>query len=308
MTYVGVWAQPQASFAKWKAEGIQVIVGPDRESNKYTPQQVRASVRQAGLLYMDSPTDLNDMEALIQDPSCLMLMLPDESDLHVPPYNSDPAGFQKYVDEFTGKWKPFLDSCHGRKKWFANFAGPKVTGGLPAYLGQNQKPFAAFADVLCHDWYPLNMNAARYGALNLQVVATQALKRWFNKPCWSYIEVCDQNLDKTSDPADPKNIGRGPTPDEIQSQVDKLLAEGVDGILYFAHRIGGGLPWDPAGAAGKTAWDGRTPEQAAKCKEIALKLNPIVVAPDPLQVKLDAMAARIDALEKKIPKGIQLTF
>lgn len=321
--FIGVWGQPMGSFQKWKDDGCNLLVGLDRENQnppnlapnyKRTSEEVRKAAKDLGLYYIDMPKDLSfDLESLIADESCLALLLPDEPEVHALPYNVDPVGFQKVVDDFIAKWKPFILTTRGRKKWWINFAGPKVTGGLTSgYLGQMQKPFGALADEICADWYPINMNTIRYwdqyntSGQILPVTMVKALKTFFpNKGVWSYVEVCNQNLDKTDALTDPKNIGRGPTASEIDKQVTDLIQEGVSGIVYYAHRIGGGLSWDPSGAAGKTAWDGRDQDQQAKCKEIAVRVNGAAI--DPLQKQIDTINQRLSAMETKSSKYLMDT-
>ena len=60
---VGVWFQPTSSFAKWKARGINTLVGYESEGNTVTRQQWIAAAQAAGLSYMVSP----DNDSIAQD-------------------------------------------------------------------------------------------------------------------------------------------------------------------------------------------------------------------------------------------------
>lgn len=286
LEFLGVWMQPQASYAKWKADGVTTMVGLETENNRYTKVQLRAAVKSAGLNYMDSPSDLNDLEMLIADPACIRLLHAktatnpvDEPDLYLPAHNVDPAGFAKATGEMIAQWKPYYDKCAKRKKFWINFAGPKVTAARPAYQGQGQKWATPYCDSVSMDWYPIVVNTLRYwdqynasaGEI-IPVTGVKCLKGDFpGKDVSAYLEICDQNLDKSETPGDPKNIGRPPTYNEVMKEAVDLVDAGVVGLIYFAHRIGGGLPWDPAGAAGKTAWDGRNSDQVKACRDISAR-------------------------------------
>lgn len=313
--FIGCWAQPPESFAKWKNDGVNVIIGPDKGNPvRFTQLEIHTKIKALDLLYIDTPSSLQDLERMVADPSCYAISLPDEPDLYLPPYNSDPIGFQKAVDLWMAKNKWIAEKTARRKKLYINFAGPKVTGGITSgYAGQMQKPFAELTgpgDILSHDWYPANMQRLRY-LDTYPSIGIQCLKKWFpNREYWAFLECSDQLLDKTAVVGDPKNQGRAPTHGEMEGQLRAVLVENVSGIAWFSHQFQG-QPWDVNGAAGKTAWDGRTPELLAKTREIAVRLNgtvvdtPEVPKPNP---EIAEMKSRIDQLEyheKEILKEIE---
>src|SRR3954469_24226582 len=53
---IGVWYQPIDSFAKWKARGINTLVGYESNGNTVSREQWTAAARKAGLSYIIKPT------------------------------------------------------------------------------------------------------------------------------------------------------------------------------------------------------------------------------------------------------------
>lgn len=310
--FIGCWAQPPESFAKWKADGVNVIIGPDKGNPvRFTQLEIHTKIKALDLFYIDTPNTPVDLERMVSDPSCLAIGLPDEPDLYLPAYNADPVGFAKAVDLWMAKNKWIATQTARRKKLYINFAGPKVTGGVSSgYAGQMQKPFADLTgpdDILSHDWYPSNQQRLRY-LDTFPALGVQCLKKWFpGREYWAFLECSDQLLDKTSVPGDPKNVGCAPTPAEMEFQLKGVLDAGVSGIAWFSHQFQG-QPWDVNGAAGKSAWDGRTLELLAKTREIAARLNPSTPEVPKPNVEIAEMKSRIDQLEfheKEILKEIE---
>lgn len=295
---VACWAQPPESFSKWVKDGVNVFIGPDGGNPpRFTQAAIHQKVKEAGAFYVDKPQTAADLERMVRDDACLAITaIKDEPELYCPPYNSDPVGFQKYSSELIASSRWISDQVAGRKPLFINFSGPKVTAGVDSgYHGQNQAPYMALLNnfnlagvgknIICSDWYPSNANRARYPD-TFPGLSLKCLKSWFDSgnkfEHWAFLEISDQMLDKTSVVGDPKNIGRAPTPEEVENQLKGVLNEGASGIAWFSHQFQG-QPWDPA--AETSAWDGSSEQLRIKRREIAKRLSPVVEPPVPGEIE-----------------------
>jgi hypothetical protein len=79
---IGSWMQPIESFAKWRARGVNTLIGAANGPADPDRAKWRAAARDAGLYYFDWPTDptLKDMSVDAADDHLLALMQPDEPD------------------------------------------------------------------------------------------------------------------------------------------------------------------------------------------------------------------------------------
>lgn len=246
---------------------------------------------------------------MVSDPFCLAISLPDEPDLHIEPYNKDVAKFNTQVAAWIGKYDWIVKTNAGRKRMYINFAGPKVLGGTEwGYKGQQQQPFVdliksiplkpgVYPNILSCDYYPANQNRARYKD-TFPGDCVRFMKQWWpGFEYWSYLECSDQVLDGTIIPGDLKNIGRAPTPQEVEDQLAGLLAQGVTGISWFSHKFKGEA-WQPDLLV--DAWDGRSPELRLKCKEIAQRFSSLPIETPSLEARLKTMETRNDEIMKKL--------
>jgi hypothetical protein len=240
--FVGVWSQPRGSLAKWRDRGINVLFGWEPELNSRGVPSVpqpdwRAAARALGLAYYDRPSA--DVEADGRDPYLLGFIMDDEPDRRIllPAINAlktetDPAkraALQKTIDDYVAAYKAIADRCRATgKAVFGNFSGPDITGGFPWYAGQGQKPLLPFVTELGADWYPVNSDPSRY-PVTLVGQQLDLLVRWnrevgqMAKPLWGFIECGFMH----------KGNGRGPTPAEVDAEVDQALARNVKGIVWF---------------------------------------------------------------------------
>lgn len=316
--FVGVWAQPIQSLAKWKAEGVNLIIHPEIPSNTPPDQrqklitEIRKACADLGLFYIDMPESVADSMAMIADPWCYGLAYPDEP--KAPQPNTDPGGFKKAVDEWNAKWDPLLSPAKGKKAIWVNFAGPNVTAGRPWNVGAGTIPLAKQADEICNDWYPIATNTARYwtdwnSGQNMPVSLTnpkekeamalgttlpqyaiRCLKLFFpGKPQWAYVETCQFNRIANV-------TGRQITADDFKAETDSMLKEGLRGMVYFTHNFKG-PGWIPGGGPGQTNWDGRQPDVVQACKEFAAKMTGDVVIPPVTETKLEP---RLKAVEDRL--------
>jgi hypothetical protein len=297
---IGVWYQPVSSFEKWKARGINTLVGCPDGAENVSRADWMAAARQAGLNYIAKPTvDPADIKADLLDANLLAWEQPDEPDGagNLPP--------EKIVENFKA-WKGA-----GNKPVFLNIDGWKTQYRATAdYL----KYFEG-ADWIGFDYYILNRGE---GPANINKIGERLdkLKAWTGgkKKLYVFIECSDQNL-RVSDWAQGKDATgtqlapkmRGPTADEMVKEMEVAMAHGAAGIVYFPDVIGKG--WE--------SFDGTTPEcevamkianaklTAAAEKALGNKAVPAVVRPADPKAPLDGHEITVDGvtyiLKKKQP-------
>lgn len=246
---IGVWYQPVASFAKWKARGINTLVGCELEGGAVTRAQWTAAARAAGLCYIIKPgTDATTLAADAADPYLLAWEQQDEPD---GAGNTSPAQIQNVYS-----------SLKQAKPVFLNFDGWKMQYRAAAdYLAYVQG-----ADWLAADYYVVNRGEGS-AAIPKIGVALDKLAQWApGKRRIAFIETSDQDLrvqqwasqpDASGTPPQPRM--RGPTAAEVSSEVQMAIAHGVSGIVYFADVVGmnfEGFDGEPADVIGaQTAID-----------------------------------------------------
>jgi hypothetical protein len=231
---IAVFSQPISSFPKWKARGINTLVSHEPEGGHVKKADWEAAATAAGLFFMDYPSD-DDAQLKVEaaQPFRLAFMQDDEPDLTRTP-NTDRTN----ADGWT---KPeLLAARYARCKAaapnlpvFVNFAGTAVTPD--AYPCYKHLPYIAAADWLGHDWYVKNKNWQRY-PIDLIGKAMDRLALWSNnKPQFAFIECSDQKISP---------LGRAPTPDEVEQEVNLAIARGARGIIYFPQQPPPGFQYD----------------------------------------------------------------
>ena len=240
---VGVWYQPADSFDKWKARGVNTLVGYENQGGTVTREQWTAAARAKGLFYITQASA--DLKKDSADPALLAWLHKDEPDGvgNVSPEQlaADYAAFKAAGD------KPVAVVLDGRKmQW-------RPEADYAAY--------AKAADWLLEDLYPAN-----YGdvppAIPTKGLRLDLLKRvGGGKRLGSVIETSDQKIGvqdwtKANVPGREKQLSeymRGPTPDEILQQFDMSRQHGATIFVLFPDTIG--KNWEN--------FDGQTPEQTA---------------------------------------------
>lgn len=267
--FVGVWSQPRGSLAKWRDRGINVLFGWEPERNSTGAPSVsqadwRAAARGLELAYYDRPTA--DVEADGRDPHLVGFLMDDEPDRRIvlPAVNAlktetDPArraALQKTIDDYVAAYKAIADRCRATgKPVLGNFSGPDVTGGFPWYAGQGQKPFLPLITEMSSDWYVINSDPNRY-PVTLVGQQLDLLVKWnrevgeMTKPLWCFIEAGHMR----------KGAGRGPTPAEVDAEVDQALLRNAKGIVWFPQ------------AFGPFTYDSLDAQQAQKVAEVSQRL------------------------------------
>ena len=287
---IAVFSQPISSFPKWKARGINTLVSHEPEGGHVKKSDWEAAATAAGFFFMDYPSD-DDAQLRIEaaQPNRLAFMQDDEPDLTRTP-NTDRTN----ADGWT---KPeLLAARYARCKAAApncpvlcNFAGTAVTPD--AYPGNKHLPYIAAADWLAHDWYVKNKNWQRY-PVDLIGKAMTRLALWSNnKPQFAFIECSDQKISP---------LGRPPTPDEMEQEVNLAVAKGAKGIIYFPQRPPPGFQYDAT-----------SPDLVDRMTSINTRLssNPLPTPTPPAQNeptlqqvvnRIDTLSAKVDALTRSL--------
>lgn len=223
---VGVWYQPVSSFPKWKARGINTLVGYEDEGGAVTLDQYKQAAAVNGLFLILQSSVCRTQD--YADPSVLAIMAtPDEP---------DGVGNVAPADMATRYAATKLLTA---KPVFINFDGWKMQYRPPA----DYVAYCAAADWLGMDFYPVNRGTS--GAITQIGDRLDDLGLYGKgKPRIAFIETSDQDLrvqawalDTTWGPA-PAVTMRGPTSAEVTSEVTLAVAHGATAIVYFADQIG----------------------------------------------------------------------
>jgi hypothetical protein len=289
---IAVFSQPIATFAKWKARGINTLVSHEPEGGRVKKSDWEAAATAAGLFFLDYPSDDDaTIAAEAKQTHRLAFMQDDEPDL------SRQLSPERTPDGWT---RPeLLAARYARCKVaapnvpvFCNFAGPTVTSD--AYKGEKHLAYLAAADWLGHDWYVKNKNAQRYpidhigkamdrlaawsstGPTNIPPVMTPATA---GKPQLVFIECSDQKISP---------LGRAPTPDEMDAEVQLAVTRGARGVVYFPQRPPPGFQFDAT-----------TPELADRMAQINSRLS-AANAPAQNEPTLEAVVTQMQALTTRL--------
>lgn len=254
---VGVWSQPVAYFDAWKARGINTVVGHEPQSGKVSKADWEAAAAKAGLFFITLPGP--DLAGEAKQPFRLAWMQADEPDTWRKPLadNGQPNPNIIQSGKLTGWTRPEVlkavwDRCKAASPStpvFCNFNAMAITP--EAYIGgESHKPYLAYADWVCSDWYVVNWQKPD----TFKAEAFCRLARWSGwKPQLLYIEASQTKGQKES--------VRPPTAAELTRHVQMARGLGAVGVIYFAHVMDGSLGWDLAKP--RTSWDGTTPELVA---------------------------------------------
>ena len=256
---IGVWYQPASNFDKWKARGINTLVGCPLGAEGVSRRQWMDAARKSGLFYIAKPTDdPDDLKTDLVDPNLIAWEQPDEPDGagNLPP--------ETIIANYK-TWKAV-----GAKPIFLNIDGWK-TQYRPAadYIQYFQG-----ADWIGFDYYIINRGEGPDN-INRLGERLEKLKVWTGgkKKLYVFIECSDQDLKITDWAASPdatgKPIGprmRGPTAAEMKREIEVSVAHGAAGIIYFPDVIGKG--WEK--------FDGTPPECETMMKDLNAKLTAAV--------------------------------
>jgi hypothetical protein len=225
---IGVWSQPTNSFDKWKARGINTVVGYESQGGTVSVENFSAAAVSRDL-YMIRHPNADPTKDKYQK-NLLAWMQNDEPDYR----NTAPSVLQA---EYAT-----LKKVDPNKPVFVNFSGSSALWG---YGGKTEADYLAWmkgADWVSNDLYPITAHD-RPSALDAPGLAVQRLAEWSGgKREFSVIEASDQQL-----PGHPEYPGV--TADQFRSEVFNAVISGATGIIYFPQRIGGGFLYDNMNAS-----------------------------------------------------------
>lgn len=223
---IGVWVQSPANAARYQAIGVNLYVGlwqgPTEEqlsALSAAGMRVISSQNETGLAHVDDPTIIGWMHADEPDNA---QALP-EGGGYGPAV--DPAKLQadyermKAADPSRPIWLN-LGQGVANEAWVGR-GGPRED--YPRYV--------ATTDIVSYDVYPVSGIRKSDGERFLWYVAkgVDSLRHWSSngQPVWNVIETTRINSD------------RGPTPEQVRSEVWMSIVHGSTGIVYFCHE------WNP---------------------------------------------------------------
>lgn len=301
---IGVFSQPISSFAKWKQRGINTLVSHEPEGGRIKKSDWEAAAAAAGFFFMSYP-DPSLHPAILRAEaaqSCRLAWMQDDE----PDLTRDLADPRNHP---TGPYKGWRDPAPFEKVYatckslapdmpvFCNFAGPQITP-IAYTHGQGHARYLAAADWLAHDWYVKNKNADRY-PIDLIAQAMDRLAKWTapaHKAQFVFIECSPQNISP---------LGRCPTAEEVEQEVELAIRKGAKGIIYFPQRLHG------------FSFDAIPPEIVTRITQINHRLTasnePTSSTPAPnepilqsiltqlttLTTKLDTLSAQVTALQNQ---------
>ena len=227
---IGVWQQPNDSFAKWRSRGVNTIVD-DLWLQSTDPFSKWEQDLACQDLYAIRPPEqpLNLENA---DPRLLALAQQDE-----PERTNTPAAD---VQSLYRQWRAGAPS----KPVFVNFSAGDIyeQQASIASLHAQYSGWIAGADWISEDIYPVS-GYNRPDWIDLSMTANppagfveDLLQQWSSgKPQYAFIEASNQSGGASY---------RAPTPDEFRGEVWDAIIHGAHGIFYFpqAPDVDDGMP------------------------------------------------------------------
>ncbi len=237
---IGVFSQPEQSFAKWKARGINTIL---ETPQGHDPLSWDRAAQTAGLYVIRRP-----MQNPRQDIG--------RKDLLAWSHWDEPDAAGRIVE-----WTPMFEKTAAEwraidpnRKIFINFAGPDLswfTTRNDAYsknYASHYPRLIASADWMANDLYPcggwLNQShAPRRGDITLLGEPIKILKGLTSKPQFAFIEASEIERGNVAG-------ARCPTAAEFRAEIWYAITQGVRGLFYFPAVVGkSGFQFDGAPAA-----------------------------------------------------------
>ena len=236
---IGVWTQPMKNFDRWKARGINTLVGNEDESKTVTIEAWSTAAEAAGLHMIRRP--LTKPEDDLGKKLLLAWDLPDEPDNKAT--TETPASMKTQYDAWKkiDPTRPIALNFSGGNVWFATGSNAQCNGPGDGTATDDCYPaYIAAADWVGNDFYPIaGWDPPQDLALVGKII--DKLAGWSKgKPQFAFVETCDQQL-----PWAPK--AGGPTADQLRGEIWDAIIHGARGITYFADQLGGGgtsFTWD----------------------------------------------------------------
>ena len=225
---IGVFSQPEQSFAKWKSRGINTIL---ETPQGHDPVSWDKAAQATGLYVIRRP-----MQNPRQDIGRKNLLAWSHWD------EPDAAGriaeWTPMFERTAAEWR----AIDPNRKIFINFAGPDLswfTTLNDAYSKNYASHYPRLirtADWIANDLYPcggwLNQaHARRRGDITLLGEPIKILKGLTSKPQFAFIEASE--IEQGNVPG-----ARCPTAAEFKAEIWYALTQGVRGIFYFPAVVG----------------------------------------------------------------------
>jgi hypothetical protein len=225
---IGVWSQPYWSFDKWKARGINTVVGYESMSGTVSVEKFSTEAVNRGLYMIRHPNA--DPRKDVGQKNLLAWMQNDEPDYHNTPASTVQAEYNR------------LKAVDPKMPVFVNFSGSSALWGYGGKTQTDYQNWMKGADWVGNDLYPITAHN-RPSALDAPGLASQRLSQWSGgKRQLAVIEASDQELA-------PHTEYPGVTADQFRSEVFNAVISGATGIIYFPQRIGGGFLYDNMNAS-----------------------------------------------------------
>jgi len=256
---IGVWSQPAWSMDKWKARGINTMVGYESLSGTVSVESYSAAAVSQGLYMIRQANP--DPKKDVNQKNLLAWMLNDEPD-----YHNTPAA------TLVGQYQT-LKKADSKIPVFVNFSGSSALWGYGGKFEADYKKWMAAADWVSNDLYPITAHN-RPSALDAPGLAAARLAQWSGgKRQFAVIEASDQQLPGHENYP-------GVTPDQFRAEVFNAVISGATGIIYFPQKIGGGF-----------LFDSMNPQVEAEMKSVDARLariGPAIMSQkDPAGVSID---------------------
>lgn len=269
---IAAWDVPAKDMDKWKARGINVLVGCGLEVTDTPAARLawaaEAARRDLWVVY--------DTQGAAPPPNLYAFLLPDEMDAK----QADPA-VPKWNGLTPEQIKPKYDAFKALSPTipvFMSLSGDHIT--VPNRLAY-YRSIAPYCEIWSEDWYWASTDPIHYtSALKAQAVGV--LKQADpTKPVWSWVETAWQNLKN-------RPAGRQITQAEFAQTCSVVRAAGIAGRGYFSHVFNGNGGW--------VAFDGTPDDIAAEIIAQNQVDNPPVPAP-PIETKDQEQDRRLKSLE-----------
>jgi hypothetical protein len=288
---ISVWAQPVAFFARWKARGVNTLLGA---ANDTTKEKWEAAAGASGLNFISYPGA--DVLAEAKQTGRIGFLQPDEpdghwnipgstiTDLQAAYARCKPTGLPMFLNLLGSAFDnlAYDGTPHPAKADASKWGHRAATGG-----------WMAWADVIGFDYHL--STSGRPGAFDITKRLMDRAWEWSDKkPITVYVETCTQG-----------------------KPIPFTVAKGykLRGIDYFATGVYGGGSWPER-------FDLTGPDVAARMVTVHAKLAqmfgdtpaPVPVpepaptpipTPDPTTARLDALDARIAALTARLDAMVQ---
>ncbi len=237
---IGVFSQPEQSFAKWKSRGINTIL---ETPQGHDPVSWDRAAQATGLFVIRRPMQTPRLDI-------------GRKDLLAWSHWDEPDAAGRIVE-----WTPMFEKTAAEwraidpnRKIFINFAGPDLswfTTRNDAYsknYASHYPRLIASADWMANDLYPcggwLNQShAPRRGDITLLGEPIKILKGLTSKPQFAFIEASEIERGNVAG-------ARCPTAAEFRAEIWYAITQGVRGLFYFPAVVGkSGFQFDGAPAA-----------------------------------------------------------